>query len=120
MAEVLTIIIPTFNHCELLGECLTSLETQSGAAIKVLLVMKNFLLMLLLKHFFAIKFELVHQTGRVISTARAEFGLLKALGVWQKAMWEWTFLMPYVFVQRWGIQRSRTISVDELDRMLTR
>lgn len=85
-----------------------------------LLVMKNFPLPLLLAHFFAIKLELLHQTRRVISTARAEFGLVRALGVWLKAMSEWTLLMPHVFVQRWRIQKSRTLSVQELDRLLTK
>jgi GT2 family glycosyltransferase len=86
----------------------------------VLLVLKNYPFTLLLRHFIPVKLEIAHQTARVISSARAEFGLLKALGIWQKAMWEWTFLLPYIFVARRRIQKARTISVDELDGMLTK
>ena len=38
MRGTLTIVIPTFNRSDLLGECLESLHTQTGAAMKVLVV----------------------------------------------------------------------------------
>ena len=85
-----------------------------------MLVMKNFPFVLLLRYFFPIKLELLHQTGRVISSARAEFGLVRGIGVWLKVMSEWTLLMPRVFAQRWRLQQSRTISIEELDRLLTK
>jgi GT2 family glycosyltransferase len=85
-----------------------------------LLVMKNMPFSLLVKHFFPIKLELLHQTLRVISSARVEFGLAKALLIWLKAMSEWTFLMPGIFVDRWRIQRSRKVSPLAIEHLLSR
>lgn len=38
MSDALTIIIPTYNGCDLLGKCLNSIGEQSGVAIKVLVI----------------------------------------------------------------------------------
>lgn len=38
MSDALTIVIPTYNRCDLLGECLESIGEQHGVAIKVLVV----------------------------------------------------------------------------------
>ena len=38
MSDALTIVIPTYNRWDLLGDCLTSIGEQSGVAIKVLVV----------------------------------------------------------------------------------
>lgn len=86
----------------------------------VLLVMKNFPLRLFMRHIIAIKLEGWHQSRRVISTVRAEYGLWRGIGEWIKTTGEWIALLPRVCVQRWKIQRSRTITVDELERILSR
>lgn len=85
-----------------------------------ILVTKNFPFRLMMKYLVALKLESFHQSYRVVSTARTEFGLLKALGVLGAAVLEWFSLLPYAWWQHRKIQRTRTISVAEVDRMLTK
>ncbi|MFA6244578.1 MAG: hypothetical protein WC655_26785, partial [Candidatus Hydrogenedentales bacterium] len=81
-------------------------------------VLKNFPFSLLVRNAPRIAWERVNQTGRLLSAARAEFGLVRALaalaGAWLSAVWA----IPHCLVERWRIQRSRAISVQELSRML--
>mgnify|MGYP002632415850 CR=1 FL=1 len=84
-----------------------------------LLVIKNMPWSLMFKHLIAIKLEYLHQSRRTISSARTEFGLVKALGVWAKALLEVLALYPYAFYARRGIQKNRKLSPAEVERLLT-
>lgn len=85
-----------------------------------LLVVKNMPWSLIFKHFIAIKIEGYHQSGRVISSARTEFGLLRAIGIWLKTTGEILSLYPYAFRERHRIQKQRKITPAEVERLLTR
>lgn len=85
-----------------------------------LVVVKNMPWSLMLKHLVAIKLEALHQSRRVISSARAEFGLVKALGIWAGTMFEILTLYPYAFKARYRIQRNRVLTPDEVEALLTR
>lgn len=85
-----------------------------------LLVVKNmpFQLLFLLGPF--ILKERIHQGGRVLSSARSEFGLLRACYLLVSTMVETGLLMPYALGQRRVVRRLRRISVHELSALLTK
>lgn len=85
-----------------------------------LLVLKNVPLPLLLRHGPAIVFEWLHQTRRVISAARADFGLLRAVRVLLTAAAELATLIPHALRERREVQRMRTIPLRELRALLTK
>ena len=86
----------------------------------VLLVVKNMPWSLMFKHIIAIKLEGLHQTRRVISSARAEFGLVRALRIWGTTLIEILMLYPYAFRARHRIQKKRTLTPAEVEALLTR
>ena len=85
-----------------------------------LLVVKNFPLRLLFLHGPFILKERIHQGGRVLSSARSEFGLLRACRTLASAIVETWLLMPYALGQRGAVRRLRRISVHELRALLTK
>ena len=84
-----------------------------------LLVLKNMPAGLMFRNIISIKLEILHQTRRVISSARAEFGFARALLVWQKAMWEWTLLVPYALMARFRMRKLRTLSTADIAALLS-
>lgn len=85
-----------------------------------LLVLKNVPLPLLLRHGPAIMLERLHQTRRVLSAARADFGLVKAMRVLLTAAAELAMLVPHALKARREVQRMRTIPLRELRALLTK
>lgn len=85
----------------------------------VLLVMKNMPAGLLFRNLIPIKLEGLHQSRRVISSARAEFGLARALLVWLKATLEWQLLLPHTLIARMRIRKLRKLSTAEVAALLS-
>jgi hypothetical protein len=85
-----------------------------------LLLIKNMPGALLLRYLPSIIQERWRGVGRVVSAARTEFGLARALGVLLGVWLEVALLVPHALIARRRIQRSRKISVAELDAILTK
>jgi hypothetical protein len=75
---------------------------------------------LLLRYLPSIIQERWRGVGRVVSAARTEFGLARALGVLLGVWLEVALLVPHALIARRRIQRSRKISVADLDAILTK
>ena len=84
-----------------------------------MLVMKNMPLSLLLRRAIPIKLEQFHQSYMLVSSARTEFGLLRAILMLIQAGGGLIALLPYLFVARWKIQRSRKVSASAIDTLLS-
>lgn len=85
-----------------------------------LLVLRNFPASSIVRYSGKILAERLHQTTRVISSARAEFGLVCALGIWLGAWLSLWAAVPSCIRARQRIQSQRRIAPDDLDRLLTR
>jgi hypothetical protein len=85
-----------------------------------LLVIRNYPASLLARYAGAILKERMHQFRRLLSSARAEFGLLRALGVWFGALASLWVAIPSSLVARTRIQSSRCIAPRELEELMTK
>jgi GT2 family glycosyltransferase len=85
-----------------------------------LLVIRNYPMSLLARFSVAIMKERVHQTRRLISSARAEFGLIRALGVWCGAWVSLWAAIPSSLAARARIQSSRRIAPRALEELMTK
>jgi len=84
----------------------------------VLLVLKNFPFMVLLKHLPAILAERLRGIGRVFSAVRADRGALGALAELTKIYMELFVLVPRALAKRLYIQRRRVASPYEFEKWL--
>lgn len=84
-----------------------------------LLVLKNMPLSLLLRRAVSIKVEWIHQAIMLVSSARTEFGLLRAMLILFQTVGGLVRLYPYLFVARRRIQKGRKLSVEEIDHLLS-
>ena len=83
-----------------------------------LLVIKNMPSRLILRHAPRIARERVHQMARLVSGARTEFGLARALGMLVAAEASVCGMLPQLMRDRFAIQRARRVSDAELEAML--
>jgi GT2 family glycosyltransferase len=83
-----------------------------------LLVIKNMPAALLLRHGGAILAERVHQFRRVVSSARCEFGLVRALGVALGAWLSVLAAIPHALHERRRIQRTARMESGVLERLI--
>jgi len=98
----------------------TAWRTRQCARNHMLLIMKNMPIRLIIRLAPSIIKEHFHQLGRVISTVRAESGLLKGLVELVRVRWELFCLIPHMLRERKRIQRARKIMNQELRSMLTK
>ncbi len=84
-----------------------------------LLVLRNYPFPLLVRHGLAILGERVHQTCRALSSARAEFGMVRALGIWCVAWLSIWAALPSCLRARRRIQSERRVTVKEFEKLLT-
>ena len=85
-----------------------------------LLTMKSMPFILLLKYCPRIIAERFHQAGMLLSSARAEFGLARALVELCKASFEILLLTPHALWERRKLMRKRTINTELLDELFAR
>ena len=83
-----------------------------------LLVVKNMPAALLLRHARAILTERVHQLRQVVSSARCEFGLIKALGVAFGAWLSMLAALPHALRERRRIQRMVRVDANDLEQLM--
>jgi hypothetical protein len=83
------------------------------------LVLKNMPLSLLLRKAPAILAERFHQAGRVLSSARCEFGLVKAVGILFVAWLGCWAQIPRALRERYATQSTRTVSANALTKLLS-
>lgn len=83
-----------------------------------LLVVKDFPLSVFVVNFPSILRERLHQARRLVSSARAEFGLLRALAILPAAGFDTLAALPHCLRERRRIQRARRISIEELKRLM--
>ena len=85
----------------------------------VLLVLKNVPLRLILRHAPAILAERAHQVLRLFSSARAEYGALRATLIVGQTLLSIPWLFPHALSERRRIQHSREIGIEELEGLLS-
>ncbi len=85
-----------------------------------LLVLKNMPLGLLIRYAPLILRERLHQRRMLVSAARAEFGMARALLEWARAGFEIAGLLPHAFGARRHRMRTRAISDYDLAELLRR
>ena len=85
-----------------------------------LLVLKNMPLSLLLRHARPILAERLHQTRRLFSAARCEFGSLRAACVFAGAWLSIRRQVPHCLIERYKIQRRRAITPGELEALFSK
>ncbi len=85
-----------------------------------LLVLKNMPLAILIRYAPLILCERLHQARMLLSSARAEFGLVRALFEWVRAWVEIVELLPHALGARWHGMRTRAISDADLAELLKR
>lgn len=85
----------------------------------VLLVLKNFPLPVLLRHRDAIQREIKHQARMLLTSARAEFGLARAITRLIESTVRIVAALPRALRERRRIQTTRAISADEFEVLLT-
>lgn len=85
-----------------------------------LLVLKSMPASLLLRYDLAILTEHIHQTRRLISSARCAFGLPRALWEWAKALVDLASLLPHALGERRRIRQLRALKPSELAELLER
>jgi hypothetical protein len=83
-----------------------------------LLVLKDFPGPLLLRYAPFIVVERIHQARRVVSSARTQFGLVRALLVLVGALFSTLWALPHCLKERRRIQRTRTVAPADLRRIL--
>ncbi|MCC6488988.1 MAG: glycosyltransferase family 2 protein [Candidatus Hydrogenedentes bacterium] len=83
-----------------------------------LLIIKNLPLPLFVRNFPSIVRERLHQARRLVSSARTEFGLVRALAMLGAAGFDTLTAIPHCLRERRKIQRTRRISIDELKRLM--
>ncbi len=83
-----------------------------------LLVLKNMPLALLVRYSPRLYREHLHQARMLVSSARGEFGLLRALLEWVRAWVEIISLLPHALGARRHRMRTRAISDADLDELL--
>lgn len=98
----------------------TTWRTRQCARNHLLLIMKNMPFSLIIRLAPSIIKEHFHQLGRVISSVRAESGLLKGLAEVVRVRWEVLRLIPHAFRERRRIKRARKITNQEVRSMLTK
>ncbi len=85
-----------------------------------LLVLKNMPLGLMIRYAPLILRERLHQARMLLSSARAEFGLVRALFEWVRAWVEIVELLPHALGARRHRMRTRAISDADLAELLAR
>ena len=83
-----------------------------------LLVLKNMPLALLIRYGPRLFREHLHQARMLLSSARGEFGLARALFEWVRAWVEMVELLPHALGARWHGMRTRSISDHDLEDLL--
>jgi hypothetical protein len=94
-------------------------RTQQCCVNHVLLILKNMPFRLIVRHAPAIVAERVHQVRRLYSAARTEYGARRAALIVVQTLCSIPLLLPHAFSERRRIQRSRKISIGELERLLS-
>ena len=94
-------------------------RTRQCCVNHVLLILKNMPFRLIVRHAPAILAERVHQVRRFYSAARTEYGARRAALIVVKTLFSIPLLLPHAFSERRRIQRSRKISIGELERLLS-
>ncbi|MDZ4861566.1 MAG: glycosyltransferase family 2 protein [Candidatus Hydrogenedentes bacterium] len=84
-----------------------------------LLVAKNFPRQVLLRNGAAILRECFHQARMLVSSARSEFGMLRALGIMAGTIGDMLALVPHAARERARIQRTRLISPERVAELLS-
>lgn len=84
-----------------------------------LLIVKNYPIAVALRVFPAILRERIHQAGMLVSSARAEFGLARAIGILAGAVASIVAVLPHAIASRSHLHR-RTLSNDVFIGLLTR
>lgn len=85
----------------------------------VLLVLKDFPMSVLLRHRGAIVRENKHQARMLVTSARTEFGLLRAIALLIGNVAGVAAALPWALRERRRIQSTRAISADEFEALLT-
>lgn len=85
-----------------------------------LLVIKNIPTPLLVRYLPLILVERLRGVGRVVASARTEFGLARAIGVLIGTGFEIVMLLPHALRERRRIQRARRLTPSQLAPFLTR
>jgi GT2 family glycosyltransferase len=106
------------GSASLLGKTLK--RTRQCYVNHALLVIKNMPWALLVRHGPAILAERVHQTRRLFSAARTERGAMRAAAILLSAWMSMWRRLPHAVRERRRIQKSRKISLTELEALLTR
>jgi hypothetical protein len=83
-----------------------------------MLVIKNMPARLLWRYSPRIALESIHQMRQLVSRARTEFGLLRALGMLARTELSVGRMLPHLMRERRAIQRTRQLSDAELDALL--
>lgn len=83
-----------------------------------LLVLKNFPLPLLVRNAPGIAAERFNQASHLLSAARAEYGMLRAIAMLTQTWLSTVLAIPHCLSERRRIQRSRVLSVQEVRRLL--
>ena len=85
----------------------------------VLLVIRCVPWGLLFKYYFRIMREFFHQARMAITSARSEFGLVRALILFVGVTLSLAWFKPIMLLKRFEIQRTKKITNAELDRLLS-
>ncbi len=79
-----------------------------------LLIIKNMPLPLLIRYSPALLRERVHQARMLLSSARAEFGALKAILLFYRTLFSFFRALPHAVYERRRIQKHRRLAVNEV------
>ena len=85
----------------------------------VLLVLKDFPTAVLVRHRDAIVHEIKHQARMLLTSARAEYGLVGAIILLIDSIVRVVATIPWALRERQRIQSTRAISAEEFDALLT-
>ena len=84
-----------------------------------LLVAKNVPLSLLIRYAPHVLRERVHQARSLVSAARTQFGLVRALILLATAWAGMVRALPHALRRRWAIQRTRVLTAADVEALLT-
>ncbi len=84
----------------------------------LLLVIKNYPAPLLARYARKIAREHAHQCGRVVSSARTEFGLLRAFSMLLSTWAGFLAALPQALIERRKIQRARALPIAAIENLL--
>lgn len=83
-----------------------------------LLIIKNMPFPLIIQYSPALIKERIHQARMLFSSARAEFGALKAIVIFYRTLFSFFRAFPHAFLERRRIQRIRKLPMGELHALL--